>query len=549
VSNAIRYDSLLVRELARALDRAWRGARVEGVWLDRDRLRFTLLARPRRRGEPAPSLLWQLHPASGHLTPAPGAPAGARVPLSPGAAVVGVRSPPDERVIIIELQPAARVVIELIANQWNALVTGADDRIVAVLRDRVTRGRALRAGAPYPPVRPSDRAGADGTVLPLPVWLEHLGAVPPAARPGELVRLAAYASPLNAAWILGDAAVSASPLALERAWDRYTALVASADLQPVMMADERGVQPYVVAGGGGAEASLLDLFAEAARRAGATPAGGIDVEGALAAVARRQEAVQRRVERLRAEQLGASDEARRLRASADLLLAHLHQVPRGAAQVELPGPDGGICVIDLDPSRRPADNAARLYDAARRRDRAAQRIPALLRRAQDELMQLEAAAARVRDGTATADELARLQRLEPAAASATAPTLPYREYRTSRGLEVRVGRGSRANDDLTFRHSSPDDIWLHARDVAGAHVILRWPHAASNPPAADIAEAAGLAALHSRARTSGTVAVDWTRRKYVRKPRKSGSGLVLPERVRTVFVAPDPMLEERMRVD
>jgi predicted ribosome quality control (RQC) complex YloA/Tae2 family protein len=134
-----------------------------------------------------------------------------------------------------------------------------------------------------------------------------------------------------------------------------------------------------------------------------------------------------------------------------------------------------------------------------------------------------------------------------ARAESGAATLPYREYRTSGGLEIRVGRGSRANDELTFRRSRPTDVWLHARDVAGAHVILRWERPDENPPAAAIAEAAVLAALFSRARTSGTVAVDWTRRKYVRKPRKSAPGLVIPERVRTVFVEPDPALERQLR--
>src|SRR5690606_21762503 len=125
---------------------------------------------------------------------------------------------------------------------------------------------------------------------------------------------------------------------------------------------------------------------------------------------------------------------------------------------------------------------------------------------------------------------------------------PYRRYRTSGGLEVRVGRNNRANDELTFHHSSPNDVWLHAREASGAHAILRWPDPNSNPPARDRSEAAVLAALHSRARTSGTVAVDWTRRRYVRKPRKAPPGLVVPERVRTLFVVPDPAAEERLRV-
>ena len=127
----------------------------------------------------------------------------------------------------------------------------------------------------------------------------------------------------------------------------------------------------------------------------------------------------------------------------------------------------------------------------------------------------------------------------------TVAGLPYRIYRTSGGLEVRVGRGSGANDDLTFRHSKPDDIWLHARDSAGAHVILRWD-AREAPPARDLHEAAVLAAVHSKARTSGSVPVDWTHRKYVRKPRKSPPGSVVPERVKTLFVEPDPTLPDRL---
>jgi predicted ribosome quality control (RQC) complex YloA/Tae2 family protein len=108
-----------------------------------------------------------------------------------------------------------------------------------------------------------------------------------------------------------------------------------------------------------------------------------------------------------------------------------------------------------------------------------------------------------------------------------------------------VGRGARHNDDLTFHHSDPNDIWLHARHVGGAHVVLRW-NGDGSPPARDLAEAATLAALHSSARTSGSVPVDWARRKHVRKPRSSPPGRVLVERGKTVFVEPDPRVAERL---
>jgi predicted ribosome quality control (RQC) complex YloA/Tae2 family protein len=79
-------------------------------------------------------------------------------------------------------------------------------------------------------------------------------------------------------------------------------------------------------------------------------------------------------------------------------------------------------------------------------------------------------------------------------------------------------------------------------------VVLRWSDKDANPPQQDLAEAAVLAALHSKSRTSGTVAVDWTRRKYVRKPRKAKPGSVLLERSKTIFVEPDSAVEERLRV-
>jgi predicted ribosome quality control (RQC) complex YloA/Tae2 family protein len=124
--------------------------------------------------------------------------------------------------------------------------------------------------------------------------------------------------------------------------------------------------------------------------------------------------------------------------------------------------------------------------------------------------------------------------------------LPYRRLRSDGGLEIRVGRSARGNDDLTFRHSAPEDIWLHVRQAPGAHVILRWGNRDQNPPDSEIRAAALVAAEFSDARSSGLVPVDWTRRKYVRKPRKSSPGSVIPDRVRTVFVEPDPAHVRKM---
>ena len=266
------------------------------------------------------------------------------------------------------------------------------------------------------------------------------------------------------------------------------------------------------------------------------------MEDALRAVRKKRGKLQR--------ELGATPDPRAIRVNGDILLAHLRLVKRGASEVTLPGFDGVSETIVLDPAFSPQENAERFYDRAGRAERARARLPDLIREAVTRVDELGALLDRVRAGEASADEI-RGVLPEPGSSGRgrpdpSAPALPYHRYRTSGGLEVRVGRGSKANDRLTFKHSAPNDIWLHARHSAGAHVVLRWK-SEEGPPARDLEQAAILAALHSKARTSGSVPVDWTRRKYVRKPRKAPPGLVQLDRAKTLFVEPDPSLLDLLK--
>jgi predicted ribosome quality control (RQC) complex YloA/Tae2 family protein len=109
-----------------------------------------------------------------------------------------------------------------------------------------------------------------------------------------------------------------------------------------------------------------------------------------------------------------------------------------------------------------------------------------------------------------------------------------------------VGRGAASNDALTFKEAAPNDVWLHARDTAGAHVVLRWSRD-EPPPARDLAEAASIAAWHSKSRGAAVVPVDWTRRKHVRKPRGGPPGLVLVDKTKTVNARPSAEVERALR--
>jgi predicted ribosome quality control (RQC) complex YloA/Tae2 family protein len=106
-----------------------------------------------------------------------------------------------------------------------------------------------------------------------------------------------------------------------------------------------------------------------------------------------------------------------------------------------------------------------------------------------------------------------------------------------------VGRGARENHELTFKVARPEDFWLHARDVPGAHVILRDPE--RRAAADDLREAAEVAAFFSGARENAQVEVHVARRKHVR-PAGGGAGRVRVSHSDTERVAPrDP--EGRLR--
>jgi len=553
VSNTLRFDALLLRALAAELTARLRGMRIARVQFDRASRTLLLEAGPHR--QPL-TLSWNLHTSGGHVRLTEGAASrtGALLQLSPGTSITAARALVDERVLRLELAASSAppgflraLVIELLASRWNAYALGADDVITAVLVPRADDPRDLQPGTPYSPPSVRSRLGAQRPPG-LAEWRALLAPVPPPERRQVLLAGIAYTSPLNADWILGEAVLpqGASHL-VDEAYERYLRLVTEAP-QPVL---RLGRQPYPQPLGSTDQptTTLLAAFSAAADALGVPAVAGEAAvrEAALARIVDRQQRLRARQERLEEEARGAAEAAARLRAQADILMANLHAVPRGAAEVELTDFAGSRLRLQLDPARSAQRNAQEWYDQARRRERAARRAPILQERTSAELQRLAVLQERVARGEASAAEspewLARAER--PLAAA----PLPYRRYRTSGGLEVRVGRNARANDALTREHASPDDIWLHAREATGAHVVLRWGRREGHPPRQDLVEAATLAAWHSRARTSGLVPVDWTRRKYVRKPRKAPPGQVVMERARTVFVAPDPALERRLRED
>ena len=186
-------------------------------------------------------------------------------------------------------------------------------------------------------------------------------------------------------------------------------------------------------------------------------------------------------------------------------------------------------VIALDPSLSPAENAARWLRRAKRYRSAAERIATRREQVQAELSRAQGLLTRA-ETAQSADELAAVELELPEAPPRSlrgraAPRLPYRKFISQAGAPILVGRSARDNDALTFRVARGNDLWLHARGLQGAHVVV--PGAGDSPDARTLGDAALLAAHFSAGRGEDRVEVAWTRCKHVRKAKGAPAGTVI----------------------
>lgn len=533
------WDPCLTRAVAAELGAWLRGARARAVALRRQAMAVVVHFRDA-------TLVADLSPRRMVVVVEPPSEPGSEADPLP-AVLAGVEAVRDERVLVLRFRrvrgrkPHPGLILELATNRTNAiLVEGPELRVRKRLR--TVKGSPLRIGQPW--VAPGEGpSGRTRTEVDAAGWRGLIEGSDEADARAALLAKVAYTSGLNVASLLG------APTAGE-GYRRWRGMVEGADVAPHLLRAGSGVQPYPwPLPGVSAEpvASLLEAMARIVAEATDIRVTAAARSGEAARhLASQSKRLTRKLKRLRV-QLEKTAAADRLREEASLILSSLHLIEPGASRVTLPGFDNTPHIVDINPHRKPQEHANALFRRAARLERGAAALPHRIRAAEEELARIGTLRERLGRGDLSDEELEALKppRPERPGSRPQPPTPPYRSYTSSGGLEIRVGRGARHNDDLTFRHSRPDDIWLHARHTTGAHVILRWSHP-ERPPATDLEEAAILAANHSGARGSGTVPVDWTRRKWVRKPRRALPGAVMTDRVQTIFVPPDPSLGERL---
>ena len=246
-----------------------------------------------------------------------------------------------------------------------------------------------------------------------------------------------------------------------------------------------------------------------------------------------------------------SGKADRYKEIGEILLSNLHVVEKGAKSVTLADffdPDMREIEIELDEKLEPQANAERFFKRYRKaRDSA---TTADSRRAQ-----VEGEIARLAVALEDAESAREVEALRELRASLTSggllrqeiahdkpegefPGYRIRRFVTPDGWEILYGENSTSNDYLTQKVAKPNDVWMHARQITGAHVIVRMAGRKPPTPRPVLVQAAKIAAINCAAKHSSLVPVDHTLKKFVHKPRGSAPGLVTYRNEKTIDVNP-----------
>jgi len=243
------------------------------------------------------------------------------------------------------------------------------------------------------------------------------------------------------------------------------------------------------------------------------------------------------------EDLATHVDAEQQKRIGDLLLANVGSAKRRGSRLRLVDyfADGAPeFEIELDQKTSIPEEAARRFAMFSRSKRARKQIGARIEKVTSEITELERRGQELESAGASA--------APPQPVPATGPTSRHRaqeakripgtrRYVSADGFEMLVGRAAKDNDHLTFKVAKPNDLWLHAADYAGSHVIVR--NATRKPiPHRTLIEAAQLAAYFSRANKDPKVDVHYTERKFVSKTKGAAPGLVRMSRFKNITVAP-----------
>ena len=255
------------------------------------------------------------------------------------------------------------------------------------------------------------------------------------------------------------------------------------------------------------------------------------------------------------KELAACLDRDHLRICGELITANLYRMERGQSRLTAQNYYDENCAdvdIPLDVRLSPQENAARYFKQYAKAKTAEKYLTAQLQRGGEELQYLESVLQELAQAESEQDfndirteltdggYLRGRGKKQPGFQRASKP----REFRSSAGLRILVGRNNRQNDRLTTKDADKRDIWLHTQKIHGSHVILCTGGA--EPDEQSLMEAASLAAYFSQAQGSTKVPVDYTPVKFVKKPAGAKPGMVVYTTYQTMLADPDEELVKRL---
>ena len=259
---------------------------------------------------------------------------------------------------------------------------------------------------------------------------------------------------------------------------------------------------------------------------------------------------------LQEEELSSAERMEEYRRMGEVINANLYQLKKGMTEAVLPDwndPDGGTITVPMDIRLTPSQNAQKYFKkyqkarsarevAAQQRDKTLEEMDYLEGMLLDvdkcvgesELEEIRQELVRTGYMKKTANR--RQQRQLPG-------SKPYR-YQSDDGIEILVGKNAAQNDRITLG-AKPEETWLHAKDMPGSHVIICRE---GEIPLTTMKQAALLAAWYSKGQRSSLVPVDYTLRKYVKKPSGAAPGKVIYTHQKTAYMTPEEEEIKKIRL-
>ena len=224
---------------------------------------------------------------------------------------------------------------------------------------------------------------------------------------------------------------------------------------------------------------------------------------------------------------------------ADIIMANMHNIPAGAAQIELTDfYTGNQILIKLKPTLSPQKNAAQYYRKSKNQQKEIKVLNLNLRRNKQQLETINEQVAFVEE----CNDLKILRGYSKVhglveASKTTEPQSLFKKFEFQNFI-ILVGKNATNNDLLTQKFTHKDDLWLHAKDVKGSHVVIKQIPGRSFPTSV-VEKAAQLAAFYSKRKNDSLCPVMYTPKKYVRKPKGAHAGQVIIEREEVILVVPE----------